>query len=66
MKKIIKAFKLLAYVLLIVLASVGLGLGAAVPTHPSKRKEDEIEVKAELPDADDTALDLFQKDEEQN
>lgn len=63
MKKLLKAIKLFGYICLIVLASVGLGLGGAVPVAPTKRKEDGIEVKVELPDTDEAAAASFQNEE---
>ena len=43
MKALIKALKLLGIILLMVLASFGMGIGGAVPV-PKNRKEDTIEI----------------------
>ena len=66
MKKLLKAIKLFGYIFLIVLASVGLGLGGAVPVAPTKRKEDSIEVKVEQLERDEAATASFEDEEEKN
>lgn len=58
MKSFKKALKLLGLVLLIVLASVGLGIGGGIPIPPSNRKEDTIEVKVELVDSNEDKIKL--------
>lgn len=44
--------RLFGLVLLILLATIGLGFGAGVPVTPSYKKEETIEVSIELLDSD--------------
>ncbi len=61
MKSFKKTLKLLGLVLLIVLASVGIGISGGVSIPPTKKKEDTIEIKVELVEStkDKTALVQF-------
>ncbi|WP_293310473.1 hypothetical protein [Pedobacter sp. UBA5917] len=47
-----KAIRLMGLALLIFLASIGLGGGVPIP--PSNRKENHIEIKTELKEAEET------------
>jgi hypothetical protein len=60
MKSFKKALKLLGLVLLIVLASVGLGIGGGIPISPSNKKEDTIEIKVELVESKEDKTELGQ------
>ncbi|MDQ0641390.1 hypothetical protein QF042_004955 [Pedobacter sp. W3I1] len=51
MKQFKKAMRLTGLVLLILLASVGLGGGVPIP--PSNKRENYIEIKIELPETDE-------------
>lgn len=44
MKKIKKVLRLFALILLIMLASVGVGIVGGIPVKPSGRKEDPVEI----------------------
>jgi hypothetical protein len=61
MKSFKKTLRLLGLVLLIVLASFGVGFGGGVPIPPSRKKEDTIEIKVELVESkeDETKLSQF-------
>lgn len=48
MRKIMKAIRLLGLVLMILLASIGIGLTGGVPVFSNSRKEDQNEIKIEL------------------
>ncbi len=48
MKRFKKTLRLLGFILLIVLASVGIGLGGGVPIPPANKKKDTIEIKVEM------------------
>jgi hypothetical protein len=63
MKLLNKTVKLLSITMLIVLASIGIGLGGGIPIQSSKKKEDFLEIKIELVDRDDdqTKLGEFEK-----
>ncbi|MES2287808.1 MAG: hypothetical protein V4547_19125 [Bacteroidota bacterium] len=53
MKNLKKTIKLFGFVLLIILASVGVGIGGGTPVLPTSKKEDSIEIKVELPESKD-------------
>ena len=53
MKLLKKTVKLLGITMLIVLASIGIGLGGGIPIPSSKKKEDFLEIKIELVDTND-------------
>lgn len=63
MKSFKKTVKLIGFVLLIVLASVGIGITGAPPVPLSRKKEDTIEVKTESTEtqADETKQVIFLK-----
>lgn len=63
MKLLKKTVKLLGITMLIVLASIGIGLGGGIPILSSKKKEDLLEIKVELVDTNDdqTKLGEFEK-----
>lgn len=62
MKSFKKILRLLGLVLLIVLASVGLGIGGGIPIPPSNKKEDTIEIKVELVESNEDKTKLGQFD----
>lgn len=62
MKSFKKILRLLGLVLLIVLASVGLGIGGGIPIQPSNKKEDVIEIKVELVESNENKTKLGQFD----
>ena len=62
MKSFKKTLKLLGLVLLIVLASVGLGIGGGISIPPSNKKEDTIEIKVELVESNEDKTKLGQFD----
>lgn len=53
MKNLKKTIKRFGFVLLIILASVGVGIGGGAPILPTSKKEDPIEIKVELPESKD-------------
>jgi hypothetical protein len=60
MKSFKKTLKLLGLVLLIVLASFGIGIAGGVPIPSSKRKEDTIEISIELLESNEDKIKLDQ------
>lgn len=50
MKKFQKIFHLFSLILLVILASVGIGISGAVPISTNKKRENLIEIKTELLD----------------
>lgn len=62
MKSFKKILRLSGLVLLIVLASIGIGLAGVVPIPTSTKKEDTIEIKVELVESHEekTKFNLFQ------
>ncbi|MGK7392485.1 MAG: hypothetical protein ACNS60_19175 [Candidatus Cyclobacteriaceae bacterium M2_1C_046] len=65
MKSFKKILRLLGLVLLIVLASIGVGFGAGVPIPASNKKEDTIEVTVELVESNEDKTKLTQFDSQQ-
>jgi len=61
MKSFKKTLKLLGLVLLIVLATVGIGFGGGIPIPLSNKKEDSLEINVELVESkeDKTKLGQF-------
>jgi len=51
MKLLKKTVKLFSISMLIVLASIGIGLGGGIPIQASKKKEDFLDIKIELVDS---------------
>jgi hypothetical protein len=62
MKSFKKMLRLSGLVLLIVLATVGIGFGGGMPILPSNKKEDIIEIKVELVESNDNKTKLAQFD----
>lgn len=60
MKSLKKTIKLLGFVLLIILASVGVGIGGGAPVLPTSKKEDSIEIKVELPESKDNENEVIE------
>jgi hypothetical protein len=60
MKSFKKALKLSGLIILIVLASFGIGLTGGVPIPRSNKKEDNIEINVKLPDDDEDEARLTQ------
>jgi hypothetical protein len=58
MKSFKKALRLLGYILLILLATVGIGLMGGVPIPTMNKKEDAIEVLVELVEDEEDDLNL--------
>ncbi|MES2836682.1 MAG: hypothetical protein V4667_04095 [Bacteroidota bacterium] len=58
MKKFQKKFRLFSLILLVIVASVGIGIAGAIPISTNKKRENLIEIKTEL-------LDTTQKKSEQ-
>jgi hypothetical protein len=63
MKNLKKTMRLLGLFLLIVLASIGIGISGGVPISPSNKREDAFEIKIELVESNedetlDTAFDI--------
>ncbi len=50
MQKIQKTFRLFSLILLVILASVGIGISGAVPINSNKKGENLVEIKTELLD----------------
>lgn len=59
MRSLKKAIRLLWLVFLIVLASVGIGLGGAVPIPRATKKEDIIELNIELVESEEDKAKLL-------
>lgn len=62
MKSFKKTLKLLGLAFLIVLASLGIGIGGGVPIPPSNKKKDTIEIKVELVESNEEKTKLGQFD----
>jgi hypothetical protein len=60
MKSFKKTLRLLGLVLLIVLASLGIGFVGGIPIPPIKKREDTIELKTELVEDKEDETKLFQ------
>lgn len=60
MKSFKKTLRLLGLILLIVLASLGIGFVGGVPIPPSKKRENTIELKTELVEDKEDETKLFQ------
>lgn len=60
MKSFKKILRLLGLVFLIVLATVGIGIGGSVPIPISSKKEDNIEIKIELVESNEDKTKLIQ------
>lgn len=60
MKSLKKTIKLFGFLLLIILASVGVGIGGGAPVLPNSKKEDSIEIKAELPESKDNKNEVIE------
>lgn len=60
MKSLKKTIKLFGFVLLIILASVGVGIGGSAPVLPTSKKEDSIEVKVELQESKDNENEVIE------
>jgi hypothetical protein len=58
MKKLKRAMLLLSFVLLMVLASVGMGIAGAVPVVSTNKRKDAIVIDVEEVDAEDAETDL--------
>ena len=58
MKKCKRVIKLLGFVLLMVLASVGMGISGAAPVMPTNKREDALVIDAEEVDSEDSETDL--------
>jgi len=56
MKKFKRILRLLGLICLIILASVGMGIGGAVPLPMANKKEDTIELIVESSDDDEAEL----------
>jgi hypothetical protein len=52
MKRFKRALRLFGFILLIVLASFGIGIGGGAPIPPSTRKKDPVEVISEEVDSE--------------
>lgn len=63
MKKFKRRLRLLGYLLLIVLASFGLGLMGGIPLPKSNRKENPIEIKIALEEPEESQEDLAEEAE---
>lgn len=60
MKSFKKILRLLGLILLIVLASLGIGFVGGVPIPPTKKRENTIEIKTELVEDKEDETKLFQ------
>lgn len=60
MKNLKKTIKLFGFILLIILASVGVGIGGGAPVLPTGKKEDSIEIKVELPESKDNENEVIE------
>lgn len=60
MKNLKKTIKLFGFILLIILASMGVGIGGDAPVLPTSKKEDSIEVKVELPESKDNENEVME------
>lgn len=60
MKRFKKILRLLGLVVLIILASIGIGFGGGVPIRPSNKKEDTLEIKVELLKSNEDKTEMIQ------
>lgn len=58
MKKFQKTIRLFSLILLVILASVGIGIGGAVPVNTNKKRENLIEIKTELVETKESKSEL--------
>jgi hypothetical protein len=64
MKSLKNIFKLSGMICLIVLASVGIGIGGGIPVVSTK-KEDRIEIKTEVPESKEESSEILNFDVKQ-
>ena len=65
MKSFKKSLKLLGLILLIVLASFGIGIGGGVPIPSSNKKDEAINIKLEADESEYNKTDLITLDSKQ-
>lgn len=66
MKSLKKAIRLSGLVLLILLATLGIGIGGAVPIPPNKKREDANEIKIELVEVKEKLIKLTESEDMKN
>lgn len=66
MKKLQKTLRLFSLIILVILASVGIGIGGAIPVTTNKKRENSIEIKTELVETKESKSELKKQKEIKN